>query len=235
MKKTLIALAISSVTFTAFAADAKLDTILQKASYTLGADLAKNFKNQGIQIDNDALIAGFEDALKNRPLKLSQQEMNASIEALKKQIMAKKMAEFKAKAEANKKKGQAFLAANKKKPGVHTTASGLQYKIIKAGKGSHPTDDSTVIAHYEGRLIDGTVFDSSYKRGTPLKFELSNVIPGWREAIKMMRPGAVWEVYIPAKLAYGEKGAGKVIGPNETLIFKVELLTVDNPKSESKK
>lgn len=234
MKKSLIALFILLASgHTALAANTSLTTVEQQASYTLGADLAKNFIQQGIEIDSDALIMGFEDALKGRPLKLSQQEMNSAIQALKKKIMDKKLADFKAKSEANKKKGEDFLAENKKKPDVHTTASGLQYKIIKEGKGSHPTDDSTVIAHYEGRLIDGTIFDSSYKRGTPLKFELSNVIPGWQEALKMMRPGDVWEVYIPTKLAYGEKGAGKIIGPNETLIFKIELITVDTHKEEN--
>ncbi len=234
MKKNLIALSILLASGHAALA-ANLKTVEQQASYTLGADLAKNFIQQGIEIDSDALIMGFEDALKGRPLKLSQQQMNNSIQTLKKKIMDKKLAEFKAKAEANKKKGETFLAENKKKTGIHTTASGLQYKIIKEGKGPHPTDDSTVIAHYEGRLIDGTIFDSSYKRGTPFKFELSDVIPGWQEALKMMRPGAIWEVYIPAKLAYGEKGAGKIIGPNETLIFKVELITVDTPKEEKEK
>ena len=236
MKKTLIAFSILLLSSTTALADnTELKTVEQKASYTLGADLAKNFIQQGIDIDKDALLMGFEDALKGRPLKLTQQEMNDAIKAFKKKIMAQKMAKFKALAKANKVKEAAFFAKNKGKPGIHTTASGLQYKIIKKGKGPHPTDDSTVIAHYEGRLLDGTVFDSSYKRGTPLKFQLDNVIPGWKEAIKMMRPGSIWEIYIPSKLAYGEKGAGKVIGPNEPLIFKVELITVDNPKQKETK
>ncbi|GAB6034148.1 FKBP-type peptidyl-prolyl cis-trans isomerase [Galenea microaerophila] len=236
MKKTLIAFSILLLSSTTALADnTELKTVEQKASYTLGADLAKNFIQQGIDIDNDALLMGFEDALKGRPLKLTQQEMNDAIEAFKKKIMAQKMAAFKALSEANKVKEAAFFAENKGKPGIHTTASGLQYKIIKEGKGPHPTDDSTVIVHYEGRLLDGTVFDSSYKRGTPLKFQLDNVILGWKEAIKMMRPGSIWEIYIPSKLAYGEKGAGKVIGPNEPLIFKVELLTVENPEKKETK
>lgn len=222
-----ILLAISS---NAFAADSKLKTVEQKASYTLGTDLAKNFQQQGIDIDADALILGFEDAMKKRPLKLTKEEMNASIQALKKQIMAKKMAELETKAQTNLKKGEAFLAENKKKPGVKTLPSGLQYRVIQEGKGPHPTDDDYITAHYEGKLIEGTVFDSSYKRGSPIVFQLSNVIPGWQEALKLMRPGAKWEIFVPAKLAYGKKGAGKVIGPNETLIFTVELIKVDKEK-----
>jgi len=240
MKKKLLTLSILLTSFqTAYAETQRntaLDTVEQKASYTLGADLAKNFIQQGIEIDSDALIMGFEDALKKRPLKLNQQEMNSAIQALKQKIMAKRLADFKAKADENHKKGQAFLAENQKKPGVHTTDSGLQYKILQKSKNtdnSHPTEDSTVIAHYEGRLIDGKIFDSSYQRGTPLKFELSNVIPGWQEALKMMKPGDIWEVYIPAKLAYGEKGAGNTIGPNETLIFKVELISVEPDTEEA--
>jgi FKBP-type peptidyl-prolyl cis-trans isomerase FklB len=121
---------------------------------------------------------------------------------------------------------EAFLAANKKKPGVISLADGLQYKVIKDGKGVSPTDSDTVVVDYAGKLVDGTEFDSSYKRGQPATFPVSAVIPGWTEALKLMKPGAEWELYIPAALAYGEQGAPPSIGPNQALIFKVHLISV---------
>ncbi len=124
--------------------------------------------------------------------------------------------------------GDAFLAANKKKPGVVTLADGLQYKILKAGKGAKPTATDTVTVNYAGRLVNGTEFDSSYKRGEPTSFPVNGVIPGWTEALQLMTPGSTWELYIPASLAYGERGAPPSIGPNETLIFKVELIKVQS-------
>jgi len=135
-------------------------------------------------------------------------------------------------AEINAKAGKAFLAENAKKDGVKTTASGLQYKVIQAGSGASPTEDNKLTAHYEGRLLDGSVFDSSYERGTPLQFYMNNVIKGWQEALSMMKPGSKWEVYIPSQLAYGEKGAGQRIEPNSTLIFTVELITFDEATKE---
>lgn len=225
MKKTaLLALGLAfGYQATAHAAD--LSTVEQKASYTLGADLAINFEKQGLNIDIQALAAGMEDALNKKPMRLTQQEMEESISTVKKQIMQKQVDERNAQGEANAKAGKAFLAANAKKDGVKTTASGLQYKVLTAGTGASPTEDNKLIAHYEGRLIDGTVFDSSYQRGAPLEFYSNNVIKGWQEALSMMNAGAKWEVYIPSDLAYGEKGAGKRIGPNSTLIFTVELIS----------
>ena len=129
-------------------------------------------------------------------------------------------------AQQNKSAGEAFLAENAKKPGVKTTADGLQYKIIHEGSGTPPTATDTVTVNYEGTLIDGTVFDSSYKRGQPATFPVNGVIKGWTEALQLMKPGATWMLYIPAKLAYGKQGAGSKIGPDETLIFKVDLLSV---------
>lgn len=125
-------------------------------------------------------------------------------------------------------KGQAFLAENKNKPGIITTPSGLQYEIIKAGTGPHPTKDQIVKVNYEGTLIDGTIFDSSYKRGEPIEFGVTQVIPGWVEALQLMQVGAKWKLFIPSELAYGSSGAGGAIGPNETLIFTVELLAIQN-------
>ncbi|HEY7160344.1 MAG TPA: FKBP-type peptidyl-prolyl cis-trans isomerase, partial [Acidobacteriota bacterium] len=129
-------------------------------------------------------------------------------------------------AEDNKKKGDAFLAENKTKEGVVTTASGLQYKVLRPGKGPKPKLEDTVTTHYRGTLLDGTEFDSSYKRNEPVSFQLKGVIPGWTEALQLMETGAKWQIFIPADLAYGPKGAGGVIGPNETLIFEVELISI---------
>jgi len=224
MKKTaLIALGLA-MAYNATAQAADLKTVEQKASYTLGADLAVNFEQQGLDIDIQALTAGMQDAMNKKPMQLTKQEMEEAISAVKKQIMQKQLDDRKAQGEANAQKGKAFLEANAKKEGVKITASGLQYKVLKAGSGASPTEDDKLTAHYEGRLIDGTVFDSSFERGTPLEFYMNNVIKGWQEALSLMNAGAKWEVYIPSELAYGEKGAGKRIGPNSTLIFTVELI-----------
>lgn len=126
----------------------------------------------------------------------------------------------------NQSKSDAFLAENKKKPGVKTLADGLQYKVIKEGHGAQPTDSDTVVVDYAGTLIDGTEFDSSYKRGQPATFPVGGVIPGWTEALKLMKAGSTWELYIPASLAYGDQGVPPVIGPNQALIFKVHLIDV---------
>lgn len=135
-----------------------------------------------------------------------------------------------ASADQNKKTGDAFLATNKKKPGVITLDDGLQYKVITAGTGKHPTASDTVTVNYAGRLIDGTEFDSSYKRGEPATFPVNGVIPGWTEALQLMPVGSTWELYIPAALAYGEQGSPPNIGPNETLIFKVNLIAINQPQ-----
>jgi FKBP-type peptidyl-prolyl cis-trans isomerase FklB len=224
MKKVLlfaIGLSVSSLTY---AADPALKTTDQKASYALGTDLAKNLSQQGVNIDIKALTLGLEDVLNQKPLRLSQEEMQAAVNEVKTALLQKRLEEQKALGEKNAKAGADFLAKNKTKPGVKTTASGLQYKVITEGKGPSPTEDDMITAHYKGSLIDGTVFDSSYERGSPLEFQMNNVIKGWKEALKLMNVGAKWEVYIPAELAYGEKGAGNRIGPNETLIFTVELI-----------
>jgi FKBP-type peptidyl-prolyl cis-trans isomerase FklB len=146
--------------------------------------------------------------------------------AFQKEVMAKQ-AEV---AKKNKAEGEAFLAENKKKEGVKTTPSGLQYKVIKPGKGKKPKSSDTVTVNYRGTLIDGTEFDSSYKRGQPATFQVSGVIPGWTEALQLMEEGAKWQLFIPSNLAYGERGAGGVIGPNATLIFEVELISIQEKK-----
>ncbi len=224
MKKLLIIALGLAIAPSAFAANKNLSTSEQKASYTLGSDLAKNFTEQGLKIDIKAFTLGLEDAINKRPLQLTEEEMMGAINEVKKEMLEKQQAERKTIGEANIKEGQAFLASNAKKAGVITLPSGVQYKVITKGKGASPAEDDTLFAHYSGTLINGTEFDSSYKRGTPLKFQMGNVIRGWGEVMKLMNPGAKWEVYIPADMAYGAKGAGKVIGPNQTLIFTVELI-----------
>lgn len=225
MKKTLLVAALAA-SFTAQAAELK--TLDEKVSYTLGTDLAKNFQSQGINIDTDALVLGMQDVFNKQPLKLTEQQMKQAITEVKKTLIQKQQQAEQAKGDANAKKGAAFLAENKNKPGVKVLPSGLQYKEITAGKGASPTENDVIIAHYEGRLINGTVFDSSYQRSKPLEFQMGDVIKGWGEALKNMQPGAKWEVYIPPALGYGAKGAGNVIGPNETLIFTIELLAFNS-------
>lgn len=234
MKKLLLISLSMAFAQTAVAADASLKTNEQRASYTLGTDLAKNFTKQGLNIDVKALTAGMEDVLNNRALKLTEEEMMAAINEVKKSIMEKQQAAHKLAGEKNLKEGTAYLAKNAKAEGVKVLPSGVQYKVITEGKGESPKETDVIFAHYRGTLIDGSEFDSSYNRGTPLKFQMNNVIPGWGEALKLMSPGAKWEVAIPAALAYGEKGAGDVIGANSTLLFTIELMSFEAPKDEPK-
>jgi len=223
MKKALVLSLGMALSVSAFANNT-LQTTDQKASYALGLDLAENFSRQGVAIDVKAFSLGLEDALSGNPLKLTEQEMAQALTEVKKQIMAKQQAQRQSQAQANLEEGKAYMAKNAKQPDVKTLDSGIQYKVIKTGTGSSPTADDTIFAHYEGRLIDGTVFDSSYKRGTPLKFQMTGVIPGWGEVLKHMKPGDKWEAVIPSDLAYGQRGAGNKIGPNKTLIFTIELI-----------
>jgi FKBP-type peptidyl-prolyl cis-trans isomerase len=201
----------------------------QKTSYAIGLDIATSLKRQDIDVDAKALTAGIADGFAGKPA-LTEQEMKAAIMDLQKSAMARAEEKQKAAAEKNLKAGEAFLAANAKKEGVKTTASGLQYKVIKAGTGASPKPTDTVKVHYTGTLVDGTVFDSSVERGTPATFPVKGVIPGWTEALQLMKVGDKWQLVIPAKLAYGEDGPGP-IGPNSTLIFEVELLGIEKPEA----
>ncbi len=235
MKKTLLKLAIASSLFaatatTVYAASTPLETVDQKVSYTLGTDLAKNFLNEGLNIDLKAITAGMSDVINNRTLQLTEEEMKTAIMDLQKQMQAKQVEKLKALADKNTKTGEEFMAKNKLKPGVNTLPSGLQYRVIEEGKGQHPTESDYITAHYRGTLIDGTEFDSSFSRGVPIEFQMSNVIAGWGEALKRMRPGSKWEIYVPPALAYGETGAGETIGPNETLIFTIDFIKADSQK-----
>jgi FKBP-type peptidyl-prolyl cis-trans isomerase FklB len=198
----------------------------EKMSYIIGMDIGNNLKKQGIDIDTNIFIKGIKDAFTNAKSLLSEQEIRETMTAFQKEMQAKQEEIGK----KNKKEGEAFLAENKKKEGVKTLPSGLQYKVIKAGTGKKPKLTDTVTAHYRGTLIDGTEFDSSYKRGQPTSFSVSGVIPGWTEALQLMEEGTKWELFIPPNLAYGERGAGGMIGPNATLIFEVELVSIQEKK-----
>ena len=215
-----------------------IDTQNQKVSYLMGMENGKGIGSTGIDLDLAAYQQGFADGVAKLESKLSEEETSATIQAFQQQMMAKREEMQKAEQEAaeleskaNLKEGAAFLETNGAKEGVVTTESGLQYKIITAGTGVKPYKESTVEVHYAGRLLDGTEFDSSIKRGLPVKFGVTQVIPGWTEALQLMTEGSKWELYIPADLGYGAGGQGP-IGPNSVLIFEVELLTADVSKAE---
>jgi FKBP-type peptidyl-prolyl cis-trans isomerase len=217
---------------------AVIDTQDQKVSYLMGMENGKGIGSTGIDLDLAAYQQGFADGAAKLESKLSEEETSAAIQAFQQQMMAKREEMQKAEqeaaeleSEANLKEGAAFLETNGAKEGVVTTESGLQYKIITAGTGAKPSKESTVEVHYAGRLLDGTEFDSSIKRGVPVKFGVTQVIPGWTEALQLMTEGSKWELYIPADLGYGAGGQGP-IGPNSVLIFEVELLTADISKAE---
>ncbi len=198
----------------------------QKFSYTVGYQIGQNIKRQNLDLDSKAFTQGAQDAISSAKPRLKAEEMQAAIQSQQKKEMEKQEVLVKKNLEA----GQAFLEANKKKEGVITLPSGLQYKVITEGKGKQPKSTDTVVAHYRGTLTNGTEFDSSYKRNEPATFPVAGVIKGWQEVLPLMKEGAKWQVYIPAELGYGSHGAGAVIGPNEVLIFDIELLSV---KSEA--
>jgi FKBP-type peptidyl-prolyl cis-trans isomerase len=203
-----------------------LKTDSQKISYAIGMGLGKNIKRDSIDVDPTVLLRGLKDAMAGNKLLLTDEEAKAAITALNTQVRAKEEEKAKVAALENKMKGDAFLAQNKTKPGVVTLPSGLQYKIISQGTGPKPTADDTIKCNYRGTLVDGTEFDSSYKRGEPITFPVNGVIKAWSEALPLMKTGAKWQLFVPAELAYGEHGAGRAIGPNSTLIFEVELVGI---------
>jgi FKBP-type peptidyl-prolyl cis-trans isomerase FklB len=202
-----------------------IKTQKDKVSYSIGLDFGKNMKRQSVQLNLDVLLRGIRDGIAEAKPALTDGEMQECMTTFQKEMMAKMTEKAKVMGEKNKKEGDAFLAENKKKPGVITLPSGLQYKVIKDGIGKSPKVSDTVTTNYRGTLINGKEFDSSYKRGTPATFPLNGVISGWTEALQKMKVGSKWELYIPPNLAYGENGPGD-IGPNATLIFEVELLEV---------
>ncbi|HMK57378.1 MAG TPA: FKBP-type peptidyl-prolyl cis-trans isomerase [Dissulfurispiraceae bacterium] len=232
MRKFVIAaLSLALLTGQAVAEEKKAMSEKEKLSYSMGytqgTSMAGFFKAQSIDIDTNTFVKALKEGLSGTKPAMTDQEMREKVTTLQKELMAKKAEQAKAVAEKNKKEGEAFLAENKKKEGVVTLPDGLQYKIITDGKGDKPKATDKVKVNYKGTLIDGTEFDSSYKRGEPVVFEVDKVIAGWTEVLQLMKTGSKWTVYIPSTLAYGEKGTGFAIGPNQTLIFDIELLSIE--------
>jgi FKBP-type peptidyl-prolyl cis-trans isomerase FklB len=199
----------------------------EKISYIIGRDMAANFQKQGIEVDPDIFLQGFKEAVSGAASQLKPEEVQAAMMALQQEMQSRQAASQGRVAEANKQEGEAFLAENKNREGVVTLPSGLQYMVLQEGSGASPGPADRVTTHYHGTLIDGTVFDSSYERGQPATFPVNGVISGWTEALQRMQEGAKWRLFLPSHLAYGAQGAGEDIGPNATLIFDVELISVN--------
>ncbi len=208
-----------------------LKTDQDKVSYMIGYQIGSNFKRDGLEVDLSVLSSGLKEALAGEKSPLSAEESQKLMATLQKNLQAKAESKRKADGDKNASEGKAFLAENAKKAGVKTLPSGLQYKVITEGKGDSPKATDTVSTNYKGTLINGTEFDSSYKRGQPAKFPVNGVIKGWTEALQLMKPGAKWALVVPADLAYGDRGAGDAIGPNATLQFEVELISVEKAKT----
>ena len=231
MKRLIICLGAVCIASIGLAQDkAQLKDQKDKASYSIGYDIGETFKKQNVDLNPDTLFSGLKDALSGKEAALTKEDREKTLQAFQKDMMEKQMAASKEAATKNAAEGEKFLTENKKKDGVKTTASGLQYKVLKEGSGASPKETDTVVTNYRGTLIDGTEFDSSFKRNEPASFPVNRVIKGWTEALQLMKPGAKYQLFIPAALAYGERGAGQLIGPNATLIFEVELLSIKAPE-----
>lgn len=247
MKATLIAILVTGLALQVVAQDKKVEekpavkTDKESISYAIGMNIGTSIKRQSIDVDVDVMSKAVKDVVAGSPTKFTEQEAQQIMMEMNNQLRAKREEERKQLGEKNKKEGAAFLAENAKKEGVKIhqvklpdgQTADLQYKIITEGKGEKPKMTDTVTTQYRGRLIDGTEFDSSYKRGQPAEFPVSGVIKGWTEALQLMPVGSKWELYIPSDLAYGERGSGANIGPNATLIFEIELININKPKPES--
>jgi FKBP-type peptidyl-prolyl cis-trans isomerase len=203
-----------------------LTTDKEKASYALGMNIGRGLSKQPVDVDAAAVARGLKDAMSGGKTLLTDEEAAAALATLQDQVKKATEAKMEELAAENKKAGDAFLAENKTKEGVVSLPSGLQYKILTAGTGPKPAATDTVVCQYKGTLLDGTEFDSSYKRGQPATFAVGRIIKGWTEALELMPVGSKWQLFIPADLAYGERGAGGVIPPNATLIFEVELVSI---------
>ena len=204
-----------------------LQTQKDKVSYAVGINLGKGIRKESVDVDPEILARGLRDGLTEAKQQMTDEEVQATLTELQKQVTARQQEMRQQAIEKNKKEGQAFLAANKDRPGIVTLPSGLQYKILQPGTGAKPTASDSVVCNYRGTLIDGTEFDSSYKRGQPATFPVAGVIKGWTEALQLMPVGSKWQLFIPPDLAYGERGTnGGPIGPNETLVFEVELVSI---------
>jgi FKBP-type peptidyl-prolyl cis-trans isomerase FklB len=223
----------------------ELKTEKEKLSYSMGFATGTQMKRQSIEVDSEVFTKGMMDVISGGQPLMTEQQIQETLMNFQKELQMKQAVKVKEQGEKNKKEGEVFLADNMKKEGVKTLPSGLQYKVITEGKGKKPTENDTIEAHYKGTLIDGTEFDSSYKRGQSATFPVKGVIKGWTEALQLMNTGSKWQLFIPSNLAYGEQGApGGSIGPNATLIFEVELISIKDsaekkpitePKAKTKK
>jgi FKBP-type peptidyl-prolyl cis-trans isomerase len=213
----------------------ELKTKMDSVSYVIGTNIGRNLKTDtSVKFNTEAISAGINDAVNGKDsLVFKEVDKQKILMSFQQEMMQKEKEKATKASEPNKKRGAEFLAENRKKEGVFETKSGLQYKVIKEGKGKIPTESDMVTVNYEGRLIDGNVFDSSYKRGEPATFGLNGVIKGWIEGLQLMKEGSVYELYIPSDLAYGDTG-NQVIPGGSTLIFKVELLKIGAPKTQEK-
>ena len=210
-----------------------LKTEKDKVNYGIGVSVAKNFKQQGVEVDVNLMIKGMKDELSGKKLLMSEDELRKTMIAFQNELRRKQMQEKKLATIDNKKEGDAFLAENKKKEGVVTTPGGVQYKILKAAEGKKPTADDTVEVKYRGTLINGKEFDSS--GAATRTFKVAEVIPGWREALQLMPVGSKWQLVVPPELAYGERGMGQAIMPNTTLIFEIDLVGIKSAGTEAPK
>lgn len=209
-----------------------LTTQKDKFSYALGMNLGTNLHKQSVPVDPNILMRGLKDALAGGKTALTEDQARAALTEVQNEMRKKQQEQMQAAGEASKKEGGAFLAANKTKDGVVTLPSGLQYKVLKEGTGPKPTATDSVVCNYRGTLINGTEFDSSYKRGEPATFPVSGVIKGWTEALQLMPVGSKWQLFVPSDLAYGERSPGPEIAPDSTLIFEVELLSIEKKSDE---
>ncbi len=226
VRSVVLGLPMLLVAITLYAAEAvTLNTPRDKLSYIIGVQIGNDLKKQSIDVDPAIVSRGLNDSISGNKLAITDQEAKEIITTYQKERATKIAEERTTVGEKNKKEGDAFLAENKKKPGVKTLPDGLQYKVIKEGTGKTPKATDTVVTQYKGTLINGTEFDSSYRRNEPATFPVSGVIKGWTEALQLMKEGSKWEIVVPPELAYGENGAGP-IGPNATLIFEIELVSV---------
>jgi len=200
----------------------------------IGTGLGANLKKQSVEVDSNLVSQGLKDTMSGGKTRLTQEEAQAVLKEVQTEVQKQQQEKMKESADKNKAEGEAFLAANKSKDGVVTLPSGLQYKILTAGTGPKPTASDSVVCNYRGTLINGTEFDSSYKRGQPATFGVGQVIKGWTEALQLMPVGSKWQLFVPSSLAYGERGAGAEIGPDSTLIFEVELLSIQDKTKDDK-
>ena len=204
----------------------KIEDEKDRVNYSLGYQIGGDLKREGVELKSELVVKGIQDAIAGTTPVMTPQEMRTVLVDLKKRIEKTEREKFVKDSVKNQAEGEAFLTENAKKEGVQVLPSGLQYRVVREGSGAVPKAIDTVTVNYRGTHIDGTEFDSSYKRNTPASFQVDRVIRGWTEALQLMKEGAKWELYIPAKLAYGERGAGAGIPPNSTLIFEVELISV---------